>query len=128
MKIWSSYGSEHSAQLVLIGRFKSIADAAGAHQALEDIKDFMRTRGPDLHRAERYPPEFQELLKRLECYNLSTHELDQFSYDVHATLKEDRLEIHTDEPDISAFLKIMVDRGARVEVFSTISYPGKDEE
>lgn len=126
MKIWHSYGSEHSAQLVMIGRFKTIEDADGAHKALEEIHEYMRNHSPDLHQAVRYPPELVALLKRLNLHNLSVHEIDQFSYDVSSTLKRDEVIIDTNEPDISAYLKVMVDRGARVEVFSTISYPEEE--
>jgi alpha-amylase/alpha-mannosidase (GH57 family) len=128
MKIWNSYGSEHSAQLVLIGRFKTIADADGAHRVLTEINDYMRTHSPELFQAVRYPPEFQALLEGLKIHNLSVHEIDQFSYEVHATLKEDEVRISTNEPDISAYLKVMVDRGAKVEVFTTLSYPEDDKE
>jgi hypothetical protein len=126
MKIWRSYGSEHSAQLVMIGRFKTIEDADGAHKVLEEIREYMRNHSPDLHQAVRYPPEFVTLLKRLNIHNLSVHEIDQFSYDVSSTLKGDAVTIDTNEPDISAYLKVLVDRGARVEVFSTISYPEEE--
>ncbi|MFH1499953.1 MAG: DUF6375 family protein [Verrucomicrobiota bacterium] len=126
MKIWHSYGSEHSAQLVMIGRFRTIEDADRAHKTLEEIHEYMRNHSPDIHQAVRYPPELVTLLKRLKLHNLSVHEIDQFSYDVSSTLKGDEVTIDTNEPDISAYLKVLVERGARVEVFSTISYPEEE--
>ena len=38
MRLWFSYGSEHSANLVMIGHFESAPDAAKALEAIEAIK------------------------------------------------------------------------------------------
>ena len=114
MKIWHTYGSEHSAQLVMIGRFKSETAAAEAHKVLTEIHEFLRTNQVETFQAVRYPPEFQQLLESLKVHNLSVEEIGQFAFDVRATLDGDQVKIDTDEPDISAFLKVMVDRGARL--------------
>jgi|GEM_PF-5355724 hypothetical protein len=37
VKIWKGFGSEHSSALVLIGKFKTLSDAKGAHKTLEDV-------------------------------------------------------------------------------------------
>ena len=42
---------------------------------------------------------------------------------IRSELKDQQVVITTDEPDVSAFLKLMVDKGARVEVFSAHDYP-----
>jgi Family of unknown function (DUF6375) len=36
MKIWNSYGSEHSARIVMIGRFKDVASAKKAKRYRRD--------------------------------------------------------------------------------------------
>lgn len=127
MKIWHTYGSEHSAQLVMIGRFKSETAAAEAHKVLTEIYEFLRANQVETFQAVRYPPEFQQLLESLKVRNLSVEEIGQFAFDVHATLDGDQVKIDTNEPDISAFLKVMVDRGARVEVFTTLAYPDDEK-
>ena len=35
MKIWQSFGSEHSSNLVMIGHFKNVADAQEAQKLIE---------------------------------------------------------------------------------------------
>lgn len=53
--------------------------------------------------------------------------LDQFNYDFNAALENDRLVVRTDETDISALLKFMIDKGARVEVYSAHDHPTPSE-
>jgi Family of unknown function (DUF6375) len=37
MKIWNTYGSEHSANLVMIGKFKDVASAETAKAIFDEI-------------------------------------------------------------------------------------------
>jgi hypothetical protein len=39
MKIWNGYGSEHSANLIMIGTFKEIKDAKEAFRKIDILKD-----------------------------------------------------------------------------------------
>ena len=123
MKIWNSYGSEHSANLVMIGRFKDETSAEKAMEAIEKVTELM-TSTPDSDRdSRRFSDEALELLQECKVCNLAPVELEQFIYDVHPSLKGKRIEISTDEPDLSAFMKLMVDHGARVEVYCASDYP-----
>lgn len=123
MKIWKSYGSEHSADLVMIGRFKDAQSAEDAKAAIDELTTFMSHSDDDYSEAVRYPDEVMKLLRKLCFHSVSPRELDQFRYDVSYQLKDTQIVLRTDEPDISAFLKLMVDRGARVEVYSAPDYP-----
>ena len=125
MKLWNSYGSEHSANLVMIGRFKEEASAEKAMAAIEKVTDVM-TSTDEEHRhegAQRFSEEALRVLKECKVYNLAPAELDQFNYGVTPKRNGDRIEIYTDEPDLSAFLKLLVDHGARVEVYCAMDYP-----
>jgi hypothetical protein len=46
MKTWNSYGSEHSANLVMIGKFKNAASAEKAKEAIDLITDYMTSGAP----------------------------------------------------------------------------------
>jgi len=39
MKIWRGYGSEHSSNLVMIGRFKTVGDAEAAKRIIDRLAE-----------------------------------------------------------------------------------------
>ncbi len=123
MKTWNSYGSEHSANLVMIGRFKDAVSAEKAKEAIDAITEFMTSGDTDRTSPGRYPEGLMGLLEKVGFYSLSPGELEQFTMDIRSELKDEQVVITTDEPDVSAFLKLMVDKGARVEVFSAHVHP-----
>lgn len=127
MKTWNNYGSEHSANLVMIGRFKTEISAEKAMEAIEKVTAFMTTTDNDHREAERYSEEAIRLLQECKAYNLAPYELEQFVYPVHPKLKDGTIEIQTDEPDLSAFMKLMIDHGARVEIYCSTDYPDSVE-
>jgi hypothetical protein len=123
MKIWNSYGSEHSANLVMIGSFKDVASAKRAEQIIDRIVEFMTDSEDDHEDADRYSEAALALLSSLNTASLRPAELAQFRYDVNSKREKDRIVITTDEYDVSGFLKILIDAGARVEVYSAHIYP-----
>jgi hypothetical protein len=66
MKIWNSYGSEHSANLVMIGSFKDAASAEKAKAAIDEITEFMTSRADDHRGADRYSDGVMKLLGRVK--------------------------------------------------------------
>lgn len=127
MKIWNSFGSEHSANLVMIGKFKDSGSAEKTKAAIDQLTECIRLSGDDLHGADRYPEGVLEVLRKVKIHSVAPAELDQFNYDVHVELEDDKLVIKTDEIDVSVFLKLMIDNGARVEVYSAHDYPNTGE-
>lgn len=123
MKIWNSHGSEHSANLVMIGKFKDVASAEKAKAIIDEITEFMAN-SDDSHRdAVRYSDAALALLRKVEFHSVGPAELEQFVYDIRSEVKGDQLVITTDEIEVSAFLKLMIDHGARVEVYSAHNDP-----
>ena len=109
--------------LVMIGQFKDSREAAQAFAALQQIKTqvnhdeesgLLEVGNPP----DRYTEGMMKLLNNLGSYSLHPGEFVQFIYDVDFALKDDKIVITTDEADFSAFLKVLVDEGARVEVYS----------
>lgn len=127
MKIWNSYASEHSANLVMIGRFKDVASAKHAKAMIDEITAFMMNSEDDHEGAESYSDAALDLFRKLKFYSIAPAELFQFRYDVASKQEETKIVIKTDELDVSAFLKLLIDQGARVEIYSAHEYPDTGE-
>ena len=131
MKIWQGYGSEHSSNLVMIGQFKSVADAVKAKEIIDwlteqvnaDVKAGVIDVGSP---PERFNDRIMELFKKVETYIVAPIELAQFAYEFTIKLEGNKVVVTTEEYDVSAFLKILVDKGARVDVFSAHDYPNTE--
>ncbi len=129
MKIWYQHGSEHSANLVMIGHFedateatkgKEIIDALTEQVAEDQAKGTIVLGSP----SERYGEKMLDLLGRLNVASIGPNELEQFAYDVSVKVEGNSVIVTTDELDIAAFLKVLFLRGARIEVYSAHDHPG----
>ncbi|MFN2533023.1 MAG: DUF6375 family protein [Pyrinomonadaceae bacterium] len=118
MKIWNSYGSEHSSNLVMIGTFKEVASAKRAEEIIDEMTSFMADSEDDHEDAINFSDLALTLLHKVRVHSLRPAELAQFRYDVRTERSDNKIVITTDEYDISGFLKILIDEGARVEVYS----------
>jgi len=123
MKIWQSYGSEHSSNLVMIGHFKSAADAQETQKLIEELKEGLRGKSDVGISRDRFDDEIWELLKKTHCYSLAPYELEQFQYDFYTRVNENKIILTTEEYEVSGFFMLMVINGAKVEVFSAHDYP-----
>jgi hypothetical protein len=128
MKLWYGYGSEHSMNLVMIGRFKDATSAARAKQVIDRFKHrivaevqagLLTVGGAEA----RFSDDMLDFLRQVKIYSLGPAELEQFAYDVTVEVKGDQVAVRTDEYDVSAFLKVLLDNGARIEVYSAHDYP-----
>jgi len=128
MKIWCQHGSEHSANLVMIGHFK---DETGANRVKAIIDELTRQVREEESKGtltigdppERYSKTMLDFLLKLNIGAIGPGELEQFAYDVNVTLEGKDLVLTTDEYDVSAFLKVMFLEGARIEVYSAHYHP-----
>src|SRR5437660_586728 len=103
MKIWTSYGSEHSANLVLIGHFKDAIAAEEAKAAIQEAMDFFQ-QGEWEPYAEAYSDEAIALLKKLKVYSVSPSELSQFHGSFNIDQSNEKLVITSDD-ELIPFLK-----------------------
>ena len=131
MKIWYGYGSEHSMNLVMIGEFKDARDAADVSRMIQKIKEQVEADGEagvieTGRHSERFSPGMLKLLIDLNFVEVGLDELQQFAYEVSFVVVDNTVVVETDESDVSAFLKIMLNKGARIEVFSGHDYPGTE--
>ncbi|MBI4438216.1 hypothetical protein HY631_04660 [Candidatus Uhrbacteria bacterium] len=116
MKIWNSYGSEHSANLVIIGTFKDTERAADAIRVLDRFSEVVPNQSP-VAAGSYYSNEVLALLQ--ECrVSLAPKEIEDFVYEHHWRQDGKRIVITTEESEYSALINTMLSRGAKVEVFS----------
>lgn len=128
MKIWNEYGSEHSMNLVLIGRFKRAQDAEKVEkdidrlsaQASKDDSPFIAFGEPE---DQRFSDDMLSLLRSLNLNTLGPADLGQLVSEHHLKREGDRITVTTDEAEVSAFVKLFIEAGAKVEVFSAHDYP-----
>lgn len=114
--------------LVMIGHFKEAHDAEKAKELIDRITEQVNAE-PEAYQSKSVPEgryftdEMMELMKESEIYIIAASELEQFTYDVRVRVEGSKIEVKTDEVDVSAFLKLLLDKGARVEVYSAHDYP-----
>lgn len=128
MKIWNGYGSEHSMNLVLIGRFKRALDAEKVEKDI--VKLSAQASKDDSHSIAFGEPEDQRfsdgmlsLLGNLNLNTLGPADLGQLLSEHHLRREGDRITVTTNEAEVSAFVKLFIEAGAKVEVFSAHDYP-----
>ena len=123
MKIWQSYGSEHSINLVMIGRFKELSDAEEAKALIDALFDDLNNKVQIETRQDRYSSEVLDLLMSRNISYLSPQELGQFLFDIDVRLEGNEIRVTTEEEDVSGIQKLMLHKGAKIEVFSAHDYP-----
>jgi hypothetical protein len=125
MKIWKSYGAEHSLNLIIVGKFKEVADAEEFKALVNTLTDFLRKESEFDMDANRYSPAVLEYLGKKNLFCLSPQQLGQLLYDMHIEQQGNKILISSDD-DLNAFISLLIHQGAKVEVFSAHDYP--DEE
>ncbi|NGN62565.1 hypothetical protein G5C51_01420 [Streptomyces sp. A7024] len=129
MKIWYGFGTEHSTNLVMIGRFKDAATTERAHALIKEITTVLQAeeeagRLTVGEPKDRYSDEVLKLLTDLNIYSVGSRELEQFLYDLTVRRDGNSIVVTTDEIDVQALLKVLLHKGARIEVYSAHNYPG----
>ena len=123
MKIWHGYGSEHSMNLVMIGHFKSSADAKKTQELIEQLSEGLSDKIGFGTPHDRFSDDVLDLLRETNCYILSPPELEHFLYDTRVQVEGNKIILTTEESDVSAFFKLMITKGAKVEIYSAHDYP-----
>lgn len=120
MKIWIGHGSEHSYSLVMIGHFVDETKARSAEQTFGRLRQAAESELPEIgwDADQRFTTGLHELLSELGVYDLNRSDVENFAYEHTIRRRGSDLRIHTDEGDVQGFLKVLIDAGARVEVFS----------
>nr|WP_315227988.1 DUF6375 family protein [uncultured Albidiferax sp.] len=116
--------------LVLIGHFKQAQDASKTLSEIKALKD--QARKDDVEFGILTPPEdhrfsnaMMELFRTLQIYNLGPNEIGQLLSEHDIEESGPKLTLTTEESEISAFVKLFIEAGAKVEIFSRHDYPGE---
>jgi hypothetical protein len=123
MKLWHGYGSEHSMNLVMIGHFKSPEDAEKTKKLIAQLTEGLRDKIDIGTSRDRFGDDVLDFLQEINCYGLSPSELEQFLYDISTKVEGNKIILTTDESEVSAFFKLMLEKGAKVEIYSAHDYP-----
>ncbi|MGJ5068872.1 DUF6375 family protein [Bradyrhizobium oligotrophicum] len=111
----------------MIGSFKQPSDAAEAEDLIAKISELAQNEPNrsfnDDPREARFSKEMLDFFMKANLMTIGPSELEQFSYEVNVERQDNKIVLKTDESDVSAFLKLLIDRGARVEIFSAHEYP-----
>jgi hypothetical protein len=107
----------------MIGHFKSPDDAKKTQQLIKQLSDRLVDKIDVGTSRERFGDEVLDLLRETNCYILSPSELEHFLYDTQIRVEGDKMILTTDESEVSAFFKLMITKGAKVEIYSAHDYP-----
>lgn len=121
MRIWQSYGSEHSMDLMLVGTFETVGGAEAAIERMEALKGLAEAAWSDddwRSFDERMPDTLWEELKKLKLYEMGRPDIDIYAFEHSIERKGSTVRVWTEESDVQGFLKVLIHLGARVEVFS----------
>lgn len=120
MKIWQAWGSEHSYRLVMIGKFEDVKTAEQAARIMTRLQEF----APELidqdweTPGERYPDGLHSLLEELKVWDMTRDEVEGMGYDFSISRDGDQIEITGSDISIQGFVKLIINKGGRVEIFS----------
>lgn len=128
MKLWIGYGSEHSANLVIVGTFSDEAEARAAEGLLDAaVQAAMADEAEKKIEAGKVNKDFTE--RQLELFrskNLSLgYDYEQLIYEFNSRRIGNRVVVTTDETEIQAFLKILLAHEAKIEIYSAHSHDGE---
>jgi hypothetical protein len=121
MRIWRSYGSEHSMDLVLVGTFETVSGAEAAIERMEALKALAEAEWSDddwRRQDERMPDTLTDELMKLKLYEMGRSDVDIYAFEHSIERKGSTVCIWTEESEVQGFLKVLIHLGARVEVFS----------
>ena len=125
MKVWNSFSSEHSAALVMIGHFKTADDATVFLAELNKLEDLIAKAIPDYEKQDSFPKEIMDALFHEDIkfgYDLSPKDLDDFLMEHHISKVDGdgcAIQMTSDDTGWAGLIKMMINAGARVEIFSS---------
>ena len=123
MKIWTGYGSEHSANLVMLGKFKTAEDATGFLAELEKLEKLIQEDESGDIVFRKFPKIILDEIcnGRIRfCNDFAPKDLDDFKRNLQRYQLANAptvVEFRSDETGWAGLIKMMINAGAKVEVF-----------
>ena len=122
MKVWQSYGAEHSMKLVIIGQFKEVEEAEEFKTLVDSLTNFLSKQKDYDMDSDRFSKEVLDFLREINIYSLSPQQLEQFLLDKSLEQNGNEIRITSDD-DLNAYFSLLILKGAKVEAYSTHDYP-----
>lgn len=122
MKIWKSFSGEHSAKLRIVGSFKTETDA---QKAVNCFNDLLAVEHKDKGSNPYFSDEIMDVIKKHNFHTFNENDPDQLDYFYKLEADGNEIVVDTDEVEIQALMKILLNYGAKVEVYSKHDYPIK---
>lgn len=126
MKIWQSYGAEHSLNLVIIGHFKEVSLAEEFTELVDETAEFLRDIDHFDVEEDRFDPKVMDFLSKQNMYCLTPQQLGHLLYDYSIDRDGNDIKIYSDD-DIHGFISLLIHKGAKVEVFSAHDHPEPEQ-
>lgn len=132
MKVWYGYGSDHSANLVMIGEFKTAEEAS---RVLNLIEKLIENASSDLaqrifdygEESERFSESTTKSLRELGLNYLAPGDISDFANWAPSIDKTGKsIRFRSDEERVGGFVNLLVKEGAKVEVYSEHEFPDDD--
>lgn len=127
MKVWYGFGSEHSANLVLIGEFETADLANETLDLLNEATDIARAdeAAGRLNAGTVLKGFTDDQMEFFKKTNLSFNYGDPESllFDFDAKRVDSSVVITTEEFEIGAFMKTLLHKGAKIQVYSAHDHP-----
>lgn len=121
MKIWYGFGTEHSANLVIVGKFKTAADAQAAETFINQWTELAREHEPDPNET-KFGKEFLDFFMANNFSWANHGDSHSLTYDFDLNREGSNLIVKTEETEFGAFMKAMLHGGARIETYSAHDY------
>lgn len=121
MKVWNSITSEHSAKLRIVGSFKTVEKAREAAIAFNEFLDLDESDikpEPGLYFSDKVG----EVMKKTDVH-LTEHDPESFCYFYPIEADGNQIIIETDELEIQGIMKVLIAKGAKIELYSKHDYP-----
>lgn len=131
MKLWFGHCSEHSANLVIIGQFKTEDAAQEAEAMLRQVTEIaLEDEKEGLLKAGECPRSFsarmQDFVTSVDRIVLEhPDEPEQLLYDYNVSRDGNQLVVTTNEARIAPFISIMLNNEANIQVYSAHFYPSQ---
>ncbi len=123
MKIWKSFSGEHSANLRIVGTFKTSEDAKNS-AALFNRLLAVENKYPEGEEKAKGMSYSRDMMKFLEENNfiINPQDIEYLEYYGSVTAQGNTVEYTMDDFAIQPLIQAMIYYGARVEVFSRHDY------
>lgn len=121
MKLWYEHAADHSANLRIVGRFQTAADAQEAAALINEVLD-ITSRPQTYAQGCTFSNEILDFVKRTN-FPFSEAALKSVQYQEPVAAAGNEIEVRTDDVEIQLLLEAVIHSGGKIEIYSLHKYP-----